>query len=253
MTIAAWPRPAFQPTGGRATFLLIAFADQQALGSPPELALPAPAAAPVGALQVNLVRYDDQPEWIDTWRRGALRTVAAVQDVDLSVVDAAACCYVINIDVDDPIDLTHIQLGWAAATSIARTGNTTVLDVYAAMWHTGSDVAALAPDRPFAIQQEISLTAETEPTPGFGHAVHTRGMIKFGRPDLIAGVPADRITETGRILNHLARMLAEGAVIEPGERFRIDGRRTLVAAPYEPGGPTPDVNLPNDTLLLVDV
>src|SRR5471032_118961 len=33
---------------------------------------------------------------------------------------------------------------------------------------------------------------------------------RLGRPDLIAGVPADRIEETGRILHHLARMLAEG-------------------------------------------
>ncbi|MBX6749353.1 MAG: hypothetical protein IRY85_06695 [Micromonosporaceae bacterium] len=252
MTIAAWPRPAFQPTGRRAAFLLVAFADREML-SPPELAVAAPPSAPVSAVRVNLVQYADQPEWFDGWRHGPLRTVAAVQNIDMSVVDAATCCYVIDIDVDDPTDLTHLQLAWAVASSIAQAGNVTVLDVYAATWHAGSEVAALAPDRPFTIQHEISITAETEPVPGFGHAVHTRGMIKFGRPDLIAGVPADLIHETGQILNHLGRMLANGAVIEPGERFRIDGRRTLMATPYEPGGPTPDVNLANDAILLVDV
>jgi hypothetical protein len=253
VTIAAWTRPAFRPTGRRATFLLLAFADREVLDSPPELAVAAPPTAPVSALRVNLVQEADQPEWFDGWRRGPLRTVAAVQNIDMSVVDAATCCYVIDIDVDDPIDLSHLQLAWAVASSIARAGTVTVLDVHAATWHAGSDVAALPPDRPLVIQHEISITAETEPSPGFGHAVHTRGMIKFGRPDLIAGVPADRIRETGQILNHLARMLATGAVIEPGERFRVDGRRTLMAAPYEPGGPTPDVVLANDGILLVDV
>jgi hypothetical protein len=253
MSIAAWTRPAFQPTGRRAAFLLVAFTDRETPSSPPELAVAAPPTAPVSALRVSLVRYADQPEWFDGWRRGPMRTVAAVQNIDMGVVDAATCCYVIAIDVEDSGDLAHLQLAWAVASSIAGAGNITVLDVYAATWHAGSDVAALAPDRPLSIQREISITAETEPSPGFGHAVHTRGMIKFGRPDLIAGVPADRIGETGQILNLIAQMLADGAVIQPGERFRIDGRRTLMATPYEPGGPTPDVNLANDGLLLVDV
>ena len=96
------------------------------------------------------------------------------------------------------------------------------------------------------------MTAETEPVPGFGHPVHTRGMIKFGRPDLVAGVPANRIEETGRILNHLARMLAEGHVLVPGQQFRIDGQRILAVAPYVPDATIPELNL-NDALLLVDV
>jgi hypothetical protein len=78
-------------------------------------------------------------------------------------------------------------------------------------------------------------------------------MIKFGRPDLIAGVSADRIEETGRILNHLARMLAEGDMLVPGQRFRFDRRRTVLVSPYTPDATTPEVNLANDGLLLVDV
>jgi hypothetical protein len=34
-------------------------------------------------------------------------------------------------------------------------------------------------------------------------------MMKVGRPDLIAGVPADRIEETGRILNHFTRLTVD--------------------------------------------
>jgi hypothetical protein len=78
-------------------------------------------------------------------------------------------------------------------------------------------------------------------------------MMKAGRPDLIVGVPADRIEETGRILNHFARMLAEGHILLPGQRLRFDGRRTVMVTHYAPDATTPDVNLNNDGLLIVDV
>jgi hypothetical protein len=146
-----------------------------------------------------------------------------------------------------------LQLAWAVASKLAQTGACATLDVYAANWLSGAIVASLPPDRPFTLHREVSLIAETEPTPGFGHAVHTRGMMKVGRPDLIAGVPADRIEETGRILNHLARMLAEGHILLPGQRLRFDGRRTVMVTHYAPDATTPDVNLNNDGLLIVDV
>jgi hypothetical protein len=136
---------------------------------------------------------------------------------------------------------------------LARAGSCAILDVYAATWRSGAAVASLLPDRPFTVQREVSVIAETEPTAGFGYPVHTRGMIKFGRPDLIAGVSADRIEETGRIHNHLARMLAEGDMLVPGQRLRFDGRRTVLVAPYTPDITTPEVNLANDGVLLVDV
>jgi len=129
---------------------------------------------------------------------------------------------------------------------------TVALIAFAANWLPGSDVAALPPNRPFRIQQEVSLIAESEPVSGFGHPVHTRGLIKFGRPDLVAGVPADRIEETGRILNHLAHLLAEGHVLAAGQHLRFDGQRSLTVAAYIPDDTTPELNLNNDALLLVD-
>jgi hypothetical protein len=124
--------------------------------------------------------------------------------------------------------------------------------VYATNWLAGPTVASLSPHRPFAIQPEVSLIAETEPTPGFGHPVHTRGMIKFGRPELVTGVSADRIEETGRILNYLARMLAEGHNFLPGQQLRPDGHRVLTVAAYTPNAITPELELNNDALLLLD-
>jgi hypothetical protein len=253
--VAAWQRPAFRATGRRAMVMLLAFADDNASGAAPELRLAGsvPKTAPTDALEIRLLRYADSSGWIDGWRTGAFRNIASQQMGDLASLDAASCCYSIRIEVDDPTDLAYLQLAWAVAASLARAGSCAVLDVYAATWRSGAAVASLSPDRPFTVQREVSVIHETEPTAQFGYPVHTRGMIKFGRPDLIAGVSADRIEETGRILNHLARMLAEGDMLVPGQRLRFDGRRTVLVTPYTPDATTPEVNLANDGLLLVDV
>ena len=55
------------------------------------------------------------------------------------------------------------------------------------------------------------------------------------------------------MLNHLARILAEGHILLPGQRLRFDERRTVMVTHYDPDTTTPDVNLNNDGLLIVDV
>jgi len=253
--IEPWARPAFRPTGRPAAVALVAFADDDIVGADADLRLAGtvPAGAPVAALDFRGHRVSDSAEWIDGWRTGGLRTVAGRDLGDLARLDAATCCYMASIEVDDPADLTHLQLAWAVASALARKGAFAVLDVYATSWWAGPAVAALAPDRPFTVQQEVSLTAETEPTPGFGHTVHTRGLVKVGRPDLITGVAVDDIQHTAQILNHLGRMLAEGHLLEPGQHLRFDGQRTLRVEPYAPGDNAPDVGLDDHALLLVDV
>lgn len=252
--VEPWQRPSFRPTGRDADFMLIAFADEDVLGAGPELRLGGrvPSNAPAAALDLRVHHYADVPDWVDGWRADALRNLAAMEFEDLSRLDAASCCYSITVSVPDPADLSHLQLGWAVAAEIAAAGAFAFLDVHPAGWQSGESVAALPPERPFVIQREVRLIAENEATPGFGHPVHTRGMVKFGRPELVVGVPAERIQETGQILNHLARMMAEGELITPGQKFRVNEQRVLVVEPYTPDGRVPELHLNNDALLLVD-
>jgi hypothetical protein len=252
-SIAPWDRPEYRDSNRRAAVMLIAFADRDVLGAELELRSIVPAGAPTAALDLRTHRYEDSPEWIDNWRTNWLRNIAYQQLGDLARLDAASWCYSITIELDDPPDLTHLQLAWAVASRLAQAGSKFILDVYACNWLAGPAVAAMQPDRAFAVRQEVSLIAETVPAAGFGHPVHTRGMIKFARPDLIAGVPADRIGHTGQILNHLALMLANGNQLTLGQQLRFDGARTLKVTTYEPDASTPQVNLANDGLLLVDV
>lgn len=247
--IDPWPRPGFRATDRRAMVLLLAFAAEDVLGTGQELQLDG-IAPPAGRAALDVRRHN--PEWFDGWRTGAFRTIAAQQLGDIDDLDRASYCYTIHVDVEDQPDLGYLQLAWALAIRLAQTGACLILDAPAATWRRGETVASLKPDRPFTIQREISVINETEPVRGFGYPIHTRGMTKFARPDLIAGVPADGIEDTGRILNHLGRMLAEGHVLVPGQRLRFDGRRTLRVTPYTPGGTVPDVALANNGLLLID-
>jgi hypothetical protein len=155
-----WLRPAFRPTGSRAIVMLVAFADDTVSGAGPDLGLSRaiPAGAPVGSLEVRLHRYTDSPAWIDGWRTGPFRNIAAAQLGDVDGLDAATCCYSIRVEVDDPADLAHLQLVWAVAGKLAEAGSCATLDVYAATWHPGAAVAALSPHRPFAVQQEVTTT-----------------------------------------------------------------------------------------------
>lgn len=215
-----------------------------------DLAGTVPSTAPVDALDVRLHRHAESPEWVDGFRTGPLRNLAERELPDLRLLDAATCCYSIQVRVQDPADLTHLQLAWAVATAACRSGATAVLDVFAHDWSSAEAIAGLDPRRPFTVLREISVVAEADPSPGFGHAVHTRGMAKFGRPDLVMGVPKDQLGEAAEILNHLARMLAEGHLLNPGQQLRIDDAKTLRVVPYVPDGRIPDVRLIGDGLLI---
>jgi hypothetical protein len=249
LRVEPWQRPAHRPTGREAAVLLVAFTPGEVL-TELNLAAVTPANAPVDALAVRLHRHEDNPEWMDAFRTGPLRDLAARELPDLRPIDEATCCYSIQVRVPDPADLTHLQLAWAVAARVSRAGAVAVFDAFAHDWSLPEQVATLDPHRPFDILREISVIAESEPTPGFGQPVHTRGMVKFGRPDLIMGVPEDRIGDAASILNQLATMLAEGHVLAAGHHLRINDEETLAVLPYTPGSHIPDVQLINDGLLL---
>ena len=74
---------------------MIAFADEDVLDNGPQLQIrgAVPQLAPIAALDLRMHRYADSPAWIDAWRMGALRTIAARQ-LDNTAQYAAAATHV---------------------------------------------------------------------------------------------------------------------------------------------------------------
>lgn len=236
--VAPWRRDSYVVGGGAAEVALIALA---------QVKLPDPL--PVsrgrhgmpdegdGAASVSLVARDraEDPAWF------ADQVLAPFTEMianDLGPATAAAAlaaehAYVIEARLDDPDDLGHLQAAWALAKCVCEEGAAVVIDVHAARAHTGSDVAALAPDRGFDVLHEVTLFFDE--TPDGTLAAWSLGLCKFGRPDLVLlGISPEAAPEAAVILRDIAQTLADGERIEPGDQVASPEGRTWTVARFEP-------------------
>ena len=249
-----WTRSAFSPGGGPGRVFLVLFSEQPGLASPPISRARHGVASvePLKHLEVAVVGADQAPEWIRGWTEGPLRNLAdrALGDDALRLPGVKSCVR-INGEVPDPADLTHLQLMWGLARAFLENGCFAVLDAHQARWFPGKDVMEWAPDRAFELGREVSVIFETDASPGYGHVVHTRGLAKFGRPDLLMlGAKPEDADLAGRRLDALATRLAMGERLVPGATLETLGGTALLEE-YRPGANAPDVQLNNDGLMLL--
>lgn len=233
----AWPRGSYVVGGDAAEVALIALSSVK-LPDP----LPVSRARHGmpedgnGAEAVALVARDraEDPRWFTDQ---VLAPFAELIASDLGPNAAAAAlaadhAYVIEVQLDDPDDLGHLQAAWALAKCVCEEGAAVVIDVYAARAHLGSEVAALAPDRAFDIMREVTLFFDEQPDGAL--AAWSLGLRKFGRPDVVLlGVAPDAATEAALVLRDVAATLADGERIEPGDEVSGPDGRVLTAVRFE--------------------
>jgi hypothetical protein len=206
---------------------------------------------------VSLRRFDlraharaTATEWFDGWRTGALRRIALGDLGGLEALDATTMCHTFTCQVQAPVDLSHVQAGWAIARWMVARGATVVVDALSNRYWSAAEVAAVPADAPFDLDRELRVVFETAATVGAGHVAHTRGMSRFGRPDLVAVVREDDAAWAGELLRSVAGAFAEGAL--PGADVVIelpDGTGVVLA---EDGlGFAAKLGLSNDARVLV--
>lgn len=183
------------------TPLDVAVLDRAAVG------IPAGVDPPV----VRTVLRATDPAWFDAWRTGSLRAIAE-RDLGadgLGALDAADRVHMITAAVTAPADLGYLQAAWGLARHALAQGATTVLDVHAMTYRAA---AALAdPGAPLDVAREVRRVYETSTTgPDLPHALHTRGLRKFGAPDLIALCGDADVRLVGHALAALADRVARG-------------------------------------------
>ena len=143
-----WTRESFTVGGGTAAIALIALSSKR-------LPDPLPVSRTrhgmpergEGADSVALVARDrsDDPAW---FTEEVVAPFADLIATDLGPQHAAAALaaehvYVIEAQVDDPEDNSHVQAAWALAKCVCEEGALLVIDVYAPRAHLASEVAAL--------------------------------------------------------------------------------------------------------------
>jgi hypothetical protein len=253
MTVPLWIRPDHNDAGRTAQIILIAFSTEPLAAEVPlsasEFGIPSEEAA--APLDVRTHARADDPEWFDGWVTGALRRGAEKELTEPDRLDRATHCHTIAASVDDPPDLGVLQAAWAVARWLVARGCFALLDGGCARWMDGTALTALAPDRPFDFDAEVSFVFETDATGDLGHLLHTRGMAKFARPDLLTFADPADVQIHYQVLHTIAITLAEGTVMRPDQLIRFDGEHAFGLVAYEPDGNAPDVGLNNDGLLVV--
>lgn len=193
------------------------------------------SAKAIEACDVRMIRREADPEWFDGWRSGSLRTIAAKDLGSTALLDATDQLHVITTDVTDPADPGYLQATWALARYLVARGATTVLDVHA-MTFTGGDVLP-AIDAPIDVAREVRVVYETDSTrPDQAHAIHTRGMKKFGAPDLVALCSDADVPLISAAMSELAEVVARGTELgTPRHRVEVMPGVHWVVVPDEHG------------------
>ena len=159
----------------------------------------------VADCKVQTISRDQDAAWFDAWRSGSLRTIAT-KDLGEAIakLDAADHVHVVACEPCGATDLGYLDGVHAIVRAMFDAGATIVLDAMA-MSYWATPAAALDLDR------EIRIVYETDSTRSDrAHALHTRGMRKFGAPDLIALCTDGDVEVVGTALRALARTMASG-------------------------------------------
>jgi hypothetical protein len=199
-------------------------------------------------VEVRELKRELDPAWFDGFRSGSLRAVATQGLGDLAALDAATQLTAVLIARADAADLTHLQAGWAVTKWLVERGVSVVLDAQTNRFWKAADVADWPANRPFALSTDVNIVVEAEPTSPSA-TIHTRGLQKFGRPDLVVwNVRGEQWDAVAGLVRALAAQLADGVVLRATDRVNLDGK-SLTLSSYEP---TPETNLHlnNDALIV---
>jgi hypothetical protein len=235
---ALW-RFATEPAQARRPHVMLVAFGQDGLAENVPLSLSKfglPSADHAALLDVRTIPRSADPAWFDGWRQGSLRTIAA-DDLGAAIagLDAANQAHVVQAAPDVAADLGYLQAAWGAARHLVARGAAVVLDVHAMTFYTGD--ALPAPTDALDVGRELRIVFETDSTrPDGAHALHTRGLRKFGAPDLVALCSPGDARLVGDVIAQLADAVARGGDLAlPRHGVDLDAGTTWYAIDDEDG------------------
>ena len=138
-----------------------------------------------------------------------------------------------------------------AKSSFTRTGRVDQHSIEGRGVAEGQPFSGSGSNRGLDPTSELSTLLLTDPDPRFGHICHTRGMRKFGRPDLvICGLSLQHGSMAADLLHALAVPMVQGQRLRPGVRLSQDWFQGTCEA-YLPRKNAPDLALDNHALVLL--
>jgi hypothetical protein len=229
--VAAWRRPCFMAGEQPTKIFFVCFGKEPLaevdLGRA-RFGLPSDELA--NRVEVREHRRAAGRAWFENWWADAFGVIAQ-QDLgdDLALLTTSDVCYTLSLELKDQPDLMPLQSVWGLVRWLCARGMSVVLDVHAFRFRTRADVDALD-FQDSDVQRDVKLVLESEPSEDGLHLMHTRGLCKCARPELMCFIRPDDAAVMGRVLNQLARTLLEGAA--PSQiRLRVAAGVELVTSP----------------------
>ncbi len=210
--VASWPRSLFQATSQNTKIFFACFGNAPLAPLPISLVrFGLPDAALVEQVEIREHPRSVARKWFEAWWGGAFG-VYAEQDLgtDLALLTSSDLCQTLAIDLPDRADLVPLQTVWGLSRWLCARGAHVVLDVHAFRFRTREQVEQFSFDA-VDVTREVKLVLESEPNAAGLHLLHTRGLCKFARPELLCLIAPGDAALMGGVLNQLSRALIEGA------------------------------------------
>lgn len=217
----AWARPHHQPGGGDAFLMYVVHGTL-----PQRLEISASryrcSGLPDG---LEFTRYGrtGPSEAVGAFRQGFLWEQLTATDPALAErVAAQPECAVIRGAVADPKDLGYLREVVGLLTCLLDSGGVAVFDPQMFTWWEPQRwrTEIFEPDVPSPARHVTILGTEEE---GGTQWLHSRGLRKFGRPDLsLRGVPAEHLDASLSLLNRFIHLQALGGIIPDGQEVRAE-------------------------------
>jgi hypothetical protein len=230
--VVTWPRPYFKAGAQPTKIFFVCFGKSPLADAPLDSArFGLPSAELARRVQLGEHRRANARAWFENWWAGAFGVIAQ-QDLgdDMALLSTSDVCYTLSLELEDQGDLAPLQSVWALARWLCSRGVSVVLDVHAFRFRTRADIEALS----FAesdVQRDVKIVLESDPSHEGLHLLHTRGLCKCARPELLCFIEPDDATLMARVMNQLARTLLEGALASQ-IRLRVADGVELTTTPF---------------------
>lgn len=232
MDLPTWERPYYKPGGGDAFAFYAVFGDFADAELKASREVYRVRGIPDG---ITTTRHDrarpDQAAWFTGFLTGPLGHLLDEEsgDTDLAAaVRAAPDCLVITGTVADPPTLDYLRDGIGLVTCALDAGGVGVLDAAGLRWWSPESWRRdiFAPEAPDLLKHADILVSEdaTEARDERTLWLHTRGMRKFGRPDLsVRGVRQPYLDAVIGLCNRFILLQALGDIVPENQPVRLPG------------------------------
>jgi hypothetical protein len=225
--LQSWPRPHFTPGGGDALLFYAVFGNFN-LKTPLSRSKYRTSGMPdwLELMQYDREKHADVIAGYQSGKMWEMRT----RDVPLLAAESekAPQCVALRAEVRDPPTLDYFRDTIGIVTWLLDAGGIAVHDPQM-LWLWSADEwreEAFDPNEPLPDRHTVILASpEDDGTTWY----HTRGMRKYGRPDLSVHRVGERYADgVAEMLERFVEMQALGGVIPDGEEVRLK--------PFPPGG-----------------